>query len=236
MSDISVTYKLPSALANRFTHIELKVDMYEWLDWAKDNIHDPFVINFIRMGMSASDSKTIDTDKLSKSGNVLFNFNPRSGDTAFATPRSWEMVSKLKYLMEINFPLYTKLVNGTVGSTVGDMFYQFVMHRNDIIDPNIILNGETYEMPNEIDTQYIMNSVLLTSLEGNTTVERLDNYISNFVNKFEKTNKQDLMLIYLKDLLGKFGRDYDNTLLKSKEFDKMITKYREDLVPKRKIQ
>jgi len=219
-SDRSVAYRLPTALANRFVHIELVVNVEDWLAWARTQYDfDPFVINFIEMGL-----RGVSTSIQGSAKSVLFGFDKR--DVAFATPRSWEFASRLKYLRNKNFPLYVKLINGTIGKRIGTMFYSFIMHRDAIPDVEAILRGDHYEMPPEIDTQYVMNSVLLEAISRNTTPERLDGYIKHYANWFEKSNKRDMIVVIIKDILSRFNSDkYDKDLFyKSEEFNNLLAR------------
>ena len=96
VTDKSVAFKMPKALANRLLHIEVEGNFDSWKEWAiKSGVNDK-VIGF-----------------LSFRRNYLMNFDAKSEDLAFSTPRSWEMVSNI--LNNINddvsevYPLITGL-------------------------------------------------------------------------------------------------------------------------------
>jgi hypothetical protein len=107
-SDKGVTYRMPSPLANRLVHIEMRADFEDWQQWAIMSKVHPDVVGF-----------------LSHHKQHLFNFNPKSPDKAFATPRSWAFVSQL---ISDNLPesMNTTLVSGTVGSGLAT---EFTAHR-----------------------------------------------------------------------------------------------------------
>lgn len=46
-SDRGVTYRMPSPLANRFSHVELAVDFDSWFEWAINNNVHPDVTGFL---------------------------------------------------------------------------------------------------------------------------------------------------------------------------------------------
>jgi len=72
--DAAVVFRMPSALANRFVHIDFEVDFEDWVTWAlKAEIH-PLVQAFLRLRRE-----------------ILLDL--RSMDRGFPTPRSWEMAS-----------------------------------------------------------------------------------------------------------------------------------------------
>ena len=72
--DRAVVFRLSSALANRFIHLTLEVDVDCWTDWAFKHQIDPVIIGFIRFRPALLAEK-------------------KPSGPAFATPRSWEMAS-----------------------------------------------------------------------------------------------------------------------------------------------
>jgi hypothetical protein len=103
-SDKGVTYRMPSPLANRLVHIEMAANFEDWQKWAINNRVHPDVVGF-----------------LSHHKQKLFNFDPKSSDKAFATPRSWVFVSQLidDTMAE---SMNTALVAGTVGEGLATEF------------------------------------------------------------------------------------------------------------------
>lgn len=103
-SDKGVTYRMPSPLANRLVHIEMASNFEDWQKWAIGaKIHSD-VVGF-----------------LSHHKQKLFNFDPKSPDKAFATPRSWVFVSQL-ISDELPESMNTALVAGTVGDGLATEF------------------------------------------------------------------------------------------------------------------
>ncbi|NBT83065.1 MAG: AAA family ATPase, partial [Betaproteobacteria bacterium] len=102
-SDKGVTYRMPSPLANRFVHLEMRVDFDSWQTWAVNNRIHKDVVGY-----------------LSFAKGDLFDFDPRSSSRSFATPRSWTFVSEL--LDEDNDTGLTDLVAGAVGEGMAVKF------------------------------------------------------------------------------------------------------------------
>jgi len=96
-SDRAVTHRMPSALANRFVHLEFTVDTDEWLAWAENAGISREIIEFIKFRPA-----------------LLHDFDPEQDTRAFPTPRSWEFASKLLVSMENSLP-DAELLEGTVG-------------------------------------------------------------------------------------------------------------------------
>lgn len=77
-TDKSVAFKMPKALANRLLHIEVEVSFNSWKQWAIQSGINEKVVGFL----------TFNRER-------LMNFDSNADDLAFATPRSWEMVSNI---------------------------------------------------------------------------------------------------------------------------------------------
>lgn len=128
-TDKAVTFRMPSALANRFIHFEMAVNFEDWEDWAIMHRISSDVIGFLKA-----------------MPNYLFNFDPKSGDKAFATPRSWAFVSQLlDDSMEES--LNSVMVQGTVGVGIAGEFMQHRRLKGKLPDPRDILTGKVKELP-----------------------------------------------------------------------------------------
>ena len=135
--DKGVTYKMPAPLANRFIHLEMRVDYDAWMHWAvKNNIHKD-VVGYVSFAKQD-----------------LFDFDPKSSSRSFATPRSWTFVSEL---LDENLPnnIETELVAGTVGDGTA---VKFMAHRKiagQMPNPTDILDGKVKDLKvKEISAMY----------------------------------------------------------------------------------
>ena len=97
-ADKGVTYRMPSPLANRFLHLELRCDFEDWMQWATANKVHEQVVGYV--GFAKQD---------------LYDFDPKSSSRSFATPRSWSFVSELLEEDDISESTLTDLVAGAVG-------------------------------------------------------------------------------------------------------------------------
>ncbi len=138
-TDKGVTYRMPTPLANRFVHLEIRPDFESWLTWAVDNKISEDVIGY-----------------LSFAKGDLFDFDPRASGRSFATPRSWTFVSEFLD-DEIDDNELTDLVAGCVGEGIA---IKFAAHRkiaNDMPMPADILSGKVKELKvKEISAQYAL--------------------------------------------------------------------------------
>ena len=148
MSDKGVTYRMPSPLANRFVHIELRVDFEDWQKWALKNRIDADVIGY-----------------LSFAKNDLYNFDPTQHDRSFATPRSWSFVSDL---LEDGMPesTQTDIVAGCVGDGLA---IKFMAHRkiaSKLPNPTDILKGKVTKLDiKEVSAMYSLTTSLCYELK-----------------------------------------------------------------------
>lgn len=175
--DKGVTYKMPSPLANRFIHLEMRPDFDAWQRWAVNaGIHKD-VVGYVSFAKQD-----------------LFDFDPKSSSRAFATPRSWTFVSQL---LEGNLPtnIETDLVAGTVGDGTA---VKFMAHRKvagQMPNPRDILDGKVKELKvKEISAMYSLTVAMCYELKDLNTKkdkvsadewhEKVDNFFSFMMANF----------------------------------------------------
>lgn len=107
--DRGVTNRMPTPLANRFTHVEIDVDVDAWCYWAQE------------AGLPAEGVAFMQFRK-----QLLSTFDPSKPDKAFATPRTWEKA--LNYYADAAMPENIKQVamSGAVGQGPAAEFWGFV--------------------------------------------------------------------------------------------------------------
>jgi ATPase family associated with various cellular activities (AAA) len=124
-SDKGVTYRMPTPLANRFIHQEMKVDFASWQDWAvTHNIHKD-IIGYL--GSNKQD---------------LYDFDPKSSSRAFATPRSWSFVSEILSDDDGDEETITNLISGTIGEGLAIKFNGHRKISGRMPKPEDILTGK----------------------------------------------------------------------------------------------
>lgn len=135
--DKGISYRMPSPLANRFVHLEMRADFESWLQWAANNNIHKDVIGY-----------------LSFAKQDLYDFDPKSISRSFATPRSWTFVSEL--LDDgVADSTTTDLVAGTIGEGTA---VKFMAHRkisSRMPNPSDILSGKVTTLDvKEISAMY----------------------------------------------------------------------------------
>jgi hypothetical protein len=144
VTDKSVAYKMPKALGNRMTHLEIEADIDDWKRWAIPAGIDSRIIAYLNYRRSH-----------------LFQFDASNDDVAFCSPRSWEMSDT--YLKKLNsidtaFPL----IAGSIGLGPATEFkaWSNVFHKL----PNIqdIFDGKDVIVPKEPDILYALSASLVS--------------------------------------------------------------------------
>ena len=152
-SDKGVTYRMPAPLANRFVHLEMRVDHESWEQWATTNRIHKDVVGYI--GFAKQD---------------LFEFDPRSASRAFPTPRSWTFVSELLEDDDCSDSELTDLISGAVGEGVA---LKFMAHRKvsgQVPKPEDILAGKVLDMATkEISAMYSLTVSMCYELQDHIT-------------------------------------------------------------------
>jgi hypothetical protein len=164
-ADKGVTYRMPAPLANRFIHLEMRVDFDNWFDWATQNRVHKDVVGFLTF-----------------SKKDLYDFDPKSASRSFATPRSWSFVSELLE-DDLDDGTTTDLVAGAIGEGLA---VKFMAHRkvaSSMPDPTDILTGKVKELKSkEVSAMYSLTVSLCYELKE--AEDRKDKQFDTKVNNF----------------------------------------------------
>ena len=216
-SDKGVTFRMPSPLANRFVHLEMKVDHASWETWAVNNKIHKDVVGYV--GHAKQD---------------LFDFDPRSASRSFATPRSWSFVSELLD-DDMDTSTLTDLIAGTVGEGVA---IKFMAHRkvsSKMPKASDVLSGKVTTLDTkEVSAQYSLAISLCYELKDfleKTAGDKskMDDYnkMADFFLKFMMDNfNTELVVMGSRVALTTYNLPLVPTKLKNfDEFHKKYGKY-----------
>lgn len=123
--DNAIVKNMSSALINRMIHVELEVNVKQWLNWAyQNNLHE-YVTGYIR-----------------QRPDHLYSNPPKTQDT-YSTPRSWHMLSDALIEMgnDLNEEMLKVLAYGCLSNKHAGMFLAFVKQAKDINYLNDIIKG-----------------------------------------------------------------------------------------------
>lgn len=176
-SDKGVTYRMPTPLANRFVHQEMRVDFADWQEWAVNNAIHSDVVGY-----------------LSFAKQDLYDFDAKSASRAFATPRSWSFVSELLTDDDLDTETLTDLISGTIGEGLAIKFMSHRKISNKMPLAEDILSGKVTTLEvNEISAMYSLVINLCYELKQNLENEvdekdfhkMADNFFRYMMDNFE---------------------------------------------------
>jgi hypothetical protein len=210
-SDKGVTFRMPTPLANRFLHQEMKVDFPSWLEWAVNNKVHKDVVGY-----------------LSFAKQDLYDFDAKSSSRAFATPRTWMFVSE--YLQEDDGDNETlaNMISGTVGEGLA---IKFMAHRKvaaKMPNPSDILSGKVKDLNvKEVSAMYSlvisMCYELKGAIENKVEDKKFHEMCDNFLGYMMKNFETELTVMGARIALTTYDLPFLPTKLKN--FDEFHQRY-----------
>jgi hypothetical protein len=211
-SDKGVTYRMPTPLANRFIHQEMKVDFTSWQEWAVNHKIHKDVVGYI--GFAKND---------------LYDFDAKSASRAFATPRSWSFVSQILDDSDSDDDTTMNLIAGTVGEGLA---VKFMAHRkvaSRMPKPEEILSGKVTTLDvKEVSAMYslvismcyeLKDAINEKKVDDKKFHEMADNFFGYMMSNFET----ELVVMGARIALTTYNLPFQPTKLKN--FDKFHQKY-----------
>ena len=182
LTDKSVAYQMPKALANRLLHFEIEADYDSWNKWAVNKGIHKYVLGFLKF-----------------KPNYLNNFDPQTIELTFATPRSWEMVSNILTNVSEDIDIVYDLISGLVGKGVAVEFRTWVKLFRKLPKIEDIFEGREVAVPKEVDVTYALISSMVTYAKIHKddldAIERSINYASKLTPDFSLVLLKDYMYI-----------------------------------------
>lgn len=157
ITDKSVAYSMPKALANRLCHIEITSNPQSWHDWAVANGIHEYIVGFLEYNSP-----------------MLNRFDTGTGVLAFSTPRSWEMVSNILNNVSDDINEVYKLIVGCIGDEAASVFKRWCEIYDILPKMEEILEGTCLFKPNETEILIALRSRLVSYLRKEPTQNALD--------------------------------------------------------------
>jgi hypothetical protein len=207
--DKGVTYRMPAPLANRFIHLELRVSFDDWYDWATRNKQHPHVVGYLQFAKQD-----------------LNDFDPKSPNKAFSTPRSWSFVSELLEEDDTSENTLTDLISGSVGEGVA---VKFMAHRKvskQMPNPEDILTGKVKQFGiKEISAMYSLTVNMCYELQeaDRKMVKNWDLMADNFLSFIMDNFPTEIVVMGTKLAMTKYELPFDSG--KMQNFDRFHDKY-----------
>jgi len=150
-SDRAAAQRMPSALANRFAHLDIEVHLPTLLDYFSSKGINPLLLAFLRFRSE-----------------LIYQMdqnNPR----AFPTPRAWERVAKI---IDTPIDIRTRLVAALVGEAAAIELEGFLQacHALPTME-EIIANPATARIPDNPATQYAVAYALARHVKATSMAQ-----------------------------------------------------------------
>lgn len=190
MTDFAMVNQMPSALKNRMAHTQLTVHLDDWCEWAitEGNIHES-VLAFLRF----SPLSLNEFDQGNKTKESKAKQRSLREAIAFATPRTWAMLSRFVadgVEPELEYATYS----GIIGEAEAAKFVGFQKHYRSL--PNLdqcLMNPKTAKVPTEPPVLY----ALATGIAARATKDNMDRviqYIERIPKEFQVMTIRDCTL------------------------------------------
>jgi hypothetical protein len=179
VTDKSVAYRMPKALANRLCHIEIYADVDDWKKWAINSGIDSRIVGYINW-----------------KNNALFKFDPTTDDLAYATPRSWAMVNNfLTKIPDLN--LCFNLIAGCIGIGNATEFKSYTDVYKDLPNIDDIFAGKNVDAPKSPDVNYALSSAIVSRVVRDGVTKKqfgsLFNWMMNWSVEFTTITIKDMI-------------------------------------------
>lgn len=201
ITDKSVAFKMPKALANRLMHVEVEGSFSAWKKWAVASGINAKVLGF-----------------LSFRQNYLMGFDTTTDDLAFATPRSWEMVSNVLNSVSSDVEKVYPFIAGLVGEGVAIELRSWNKLYASLPSIEKIFNGTEHTVPTNTDAIYALASAMVTyAREHKTDMRKIRNSIV-----YADRLPPDFSVMLMKDYMA-IEKGYKEKLLSLPEFSRWLS-------------
>lgn len=157
VTDKSVAYNMPKALANRLCHLDIVSDPKAWHDWAvKRGLHR-YVVGYLAFNPVA-----------------LMKFDHSGTTLAFPTPRSWEMASNILKNISEDFRIVYPLVAGCIGTETANALREWSRVYYELPSPKELFSGESLLKPRSEELRTALRSALVEYAGQHPEPEGLD--------------------------------------------------------------
>ena len=201
VTDRSVAYNMPKALANRLCHIEISCDADSWHNWAIGAGINSVVLGFLAYNPS-----------------MLMKFDPNADQMAFPTPRSWEMVSNILNHVSGKIPEVYSLISGCIGDAAAYELRVWSEIYSKIPDVRNVFEGKADEIPERPEILFALSSDIAAYAREHNSEAEITNAV-NYVSKlpFEFKNRIFADFLEIKNLCGLLSRIrvYDDWFMRS---------------------
>lgn len=207
VTDKSVAFTMPKALANRLCHLEIVSDTKSWRDWATSHGVNKIVLGFLDYKPS-----------------MLMQFDSMTEGLAFPTPRSWEMVSNILNHISENVSKVYPLIVGLIGDAAAYELRTWSEVYKKIPDVKAVFEGRAEGIPTRPETLFAFSTCISEYAMEHNSEDEIRNaidYVSNLPAEFKNRIFADLLkvkgignilskIFVYNDWFMRSGRDWDD--------------------------
>ena len=161
VTDKSVAFHMPKALANRLCHIEVVGEENSWHQWAVENGIHKFVIGFLDCNPQ-----------------WLMEFEASSTDLAFPTPRSWEMVSNILNYVSEDMAQVFPVICGCIGKKAAYALRTWSEMYDVLPDVKGVFDGTLKSVPNRPEVALAFSTQITEYMKIHHSLEEVQNAIN----------------------------------------------------------
>lgn len=175
--DRSIVNKMPAALANRMTHMDIEADLQDFCLWGMANGVTSTTIAFARFREL-----------------LLHNFEPNSSEAAFPTPRTWVAADEI---LQQGLPTEDSLalLQGTVGRAAAGEYVAFASMMNQLPSrEEIAMDPETAPLPEEASAQLATATMLSMAANDLSLWKTYLKYMERMTQEFQAVFVRDMLL------------------------------------------
>lgn len=222
-TDKGATFKMPTPLQNRFTHIEMRVDFEDFQTFALGTAMHQAVVGY-----------------LTAFKHELFQFEATSASRGFPTPRSWESVSDI-LRDDPNLPetVQLALIAGAVGDGIAVKFLEYRRNAANLPAASDILDGKVTDLKSkEIALMYALTTAMCYELKDRFDVmkkagakaedkKKFNTAVDNFLGFMMKNFQAEMVIMGSRTALAIFRITFEPQGMKN--WDEFSDKY-QDLI------
>lgn len=167
-TDGAIVEPMSTALQSRLAHLQLGIDVPQWLDWAASKGIDPRITSYINYKPKS-----------------LYTFSPTHTDHTYAAPRTWEFSSNVLKELEPNDPDTLPMLAGLISEGVAREFFGFMKIEASLLRVEQIIKDPNYcKVPDEPSALYAMTGSIAQQL-FDEKIEPLMTYVTRMPAEFQ---------------------------------------------------
>lgn len=166
-TDNAIVQPMSTAMQSRLVHLEVEVNLTQWLNWADEDGIDHRIISYLEFRPDQ-----------------IYTFNPDHSDKTYASPRTWEFAHKLLKVTDLNFKTLPVFA-GAISEGVAREFWGFTQIEEQLPKLNTLVNSpKTALVPDAPSAHFALCGVIAANITK-SNCEPLMEYIDRLPAEFQ---------------------------------------------------